>query len=432
MPTFGHAAVCSPLTRASETGIRVLQEGGNAIDAAIATNLLLAVAYPHMCGAGGDLFAIVWRDGELAGLNSSGRLPRSAELPVGGVPERGIAAATVPGAVAGWRALAGRYGTRSLEDLAAPAVALAREGFQPSRGLAGAIERLHDLLIRDESAASVFIERDRIVQPDLATTLEHLDDFYERIARSAPAPFRPDDLLEHRAEWVEPMRAPFAGTEVCEMPPNSRGHLVLRALERLQPLEGLTPNDAEWHRRLIAAAADAGLTGDTIHLVTVDATGMAVSLTQSLYMGFGSGVMVPGTGVLLHNRGAYFTPDTYVGGARPIHTLSPAMALSDGKPRLVFGTMGGPAQVQIHLQLLARILVAGEDPQDAIAAPRWVLGEGVLFVEDGLPDLNGSVERPVRPIPSPNNAGHAQAIEISANGLRAGSDPRADGVAVGY
>src|SRR5207245_9975248 len=113
----------------------------------------------------------------------------------------------------------------------------------------------------------------------------------------------------------------------------------------------------------------------------------AGSLSQSLVMPFGSGVLVPGTGVLLHNRAAYHTRATYRGGSRPVHTLAPAMALRGGRPRLVFGTMGGDAQVHIHLQLLARILAAGETPERAIAAPRWILSTALLLVEAGLPPL---------------------------------------------
>ena len=135
MPRFDHAAVCSPLTLASEIGLDVLRDGGNAVDAAIATNLALAVAYPHMCGVGGDVLAMVWSDGELVGLNSSGSLPRAAELPAGGVPERGIGSATVPGAPAGWMALEDRFGTLPLEALAAPAIGLALEGVSRSPGL---------------------------------------------------------------------------------------------------------------------------------------------------------------------------------------------------------------------------------------------------------------------------------------------------------
>src|SRR5207247_11224789 len=127
----------------------------------------------------------------------------------------------------------------------------------------------------------------------------------------------------------------------------------------MEPLDGLSPSDAEWHLRQTRAVRAAVSGGDTIYLCVVDEDGMAVSLNQSLYMGFGSGVVVPGTGVLLHNRGAYHTAESYRGGAKPVHTLSPAMALVDGKPRLVFGTMGGDGQMQIQLQLLTRILVAG-------------------------------------------------------------------------
>ncbi|HET7482938.1 MAG TPA: gamma-glutamyltransferase, partial [Actinomycetota bacterium] len=286
---FENAAVCSPLTLASEEGRRVLQAGGNVVDAAVATNLMLAVAYPHMCGVGGDLFAIVARDGEVAGLNSSGRLPKAAQLPPDGrVPERGIGAATVPGAVAGWQALIERFGSRSLEELSEQAARLAEEGYRPAPGLERAIERLRDLLARDPGTTDVFLSRSdgRIRMPDLARTLRALDGFYEGVvAHNAPAPWTPDDFASHRAEWVEPMRGDFAGVEVCEMPPNSRGHLVLAALGRLESLEGLTPEDAEWHGRLIRACVGAGLAGDTIHLVVADANGDAVSLTQSLYMG---------------------------------------------------------------------------------------------------------------------------------------------------
>jgi gamma-glutamyltranspeptidase/glutathione hydrolase len=225
----------------------------------------------------------------------------------------------------------------------------------------------------------------------------------------------------------------FAGVTVHEMPPNSRGHLVLDALRKLEPLDGLAPSDAEWHLRLIRACRAAGMASDTVYICVMDHNHMAVSLNQSLYMAFGSGVVIPGTGVLLHNRGAYLRPEEYRGGAKPIHTLSPAMAVADGRPRLVFGTMGGDAQVQIHVQLLARLLVASEDPQDAVAAPRWVLHDGTLLVENGLPDLGGLVAGTVvRPIPEPAQAGHAHVIRADQDGLRAGCDPRSDGIPVGF
>jgi gamma-glutamyltranspeptidase/glutathione hydrolase len=433
MARFRQAAVCSPLTLASEVGLRVLDDGGNAVDAAVATNLALAVAYPHMCGAGGDLLAMVWADGELVGLNSSGRLPAAAVLPSGGVPSRGIGSATVPGAPAGWAALAARFGTRPLDALAAPAIRLAREGVVRAPGLARMTEWSRELLGQDPDASHIFAARGPLVQQDLARTLASLDDFYRGpVARAAPPPFAPEDFAAHRAEWVTPRRAPFADVEVCELPPNSRGHLALDAIGRLAPLDRLGPHDAEFHHRLIASLHAASFGGDTIYLCVVDANGMAVSLNQSLFHGFGSGVVVPGTGVLLHNRGAYHTAESYRGGAKPIHTLAPAMALAGGRPRLVFGTMGGEAQVQIHLQLLARILVAGEPVERAIAAPRWTFDRTTLLVEDGLPPLAPAPRGlTVAPMAVSELAGHAHAILVEPDGLTAAADPRADGVAVG-
>jgi gamma-glutamyltranspeptidase/glutathione hydrolase len=433
VPRFRRHAVCSPLTLASAIGLDVLRDGGNAVDAALATNLALAVAYPHMCGVGGDLLAMVWADGTLVGLNSSGCLPRAAALPSDGVPQRGIGAATVPGAPAGWQALAERFGSRPLRALAEPAIRLARDGVEPAPGLARLTAWSRDVLAADADAARIFLAPGRLLQPELARTLEHLDEFYAGpVAHAAPAPFTAADFAAHRAAWVTPLRASFAGVEVCELPPNSRGHLALEAIHRLAPLDGLRPDEPEFHLRQIRALHAAAYGGDTIYLCVVDGNGMAVSLNQSLFLAFGSGVVVPGTGVLLHNRGAYHTPESYRGGARPVHTLAPAMALAGGRPRLVFGTMGGEGQVQIHLQLLARILVAGEDVDTAIAAPRWTFGPSTILVEDGLPALAAlPAGMTALPMPVPELAGHAHAILVEPDGLIAAADPRADGIAVG-
>lgn len=426
-PLFPHAAVASPHYLASAAGLAVLATGGNAADAAVAMNLVLAVAYPHMCGLGGDLIAMVWKDGELAGLNSTGRLPRAAESAGAEVPRTGIRSATVPGAPAGWTALLDQYGTLPLAELARPAVRLAREGVPRAPGLARITGLMSSLLSRDAEASRIFLREGPLVQEELAATLEELPAFYDgRVAHGAPPPFTPEDFRAHRAEWVEPERLPWRGLEVCEMPPNSRGHLALRALERLQPLDGLGVSDAEFHLRLIRAADTAAGGGDTIYLCARDEAGMAVSLNQSLFHAFGSGIVIPGTGVLLHNRAAYFQPHEYLPGARPVHTLAPAMALQDGKPRLIFGTMGGETQVQIHLQLLARIFVAAQELGEAIAAPRWVIRDGQLSAEPGLPEIGAA------PIPMPDLAGHAHAILVERDCVAAAFDPRSDGAALGY
>ena len=240
MPRFSRHAVCSPLTLASQIGLEVLRDGGNAVDAAIATNLALAVAYPHMCGVGGDLFAMVWADGELVGLEASGGLPAAATLPVDGVPQRGIGSATVPGAPAGWVSLARRFATRPLRDLAAPAIHLAREGVERSPGLTR-VTAWCELLLRDDpEAARIFLADGLLRQPELADVLDDLEGFYVGpVARAAPPPFTPADFAAQRAEWKTPLRERFAGVEVCEMPATSRGHLVLEALRRLEAIDGL-------------------------------------------------------------------------------------------------------------------------------------------------------------------------------------------------
>jgi gamma-glutamyltranspeptidase/glutathione hydrolase len=389
-------------------------------------NLTLAVVYPHMCGLGGDLIAMVWHDGRLNGMNSTGRLPKNAGRHEK-VPKRGIGSATVPGCVAGLRALHERFGSMDWHQLAEPAIRNAREGVVRAPGFARITELMRPLLERDAEATRIFLSGEPLVQKDLADTLENLVNFEERIGGTAPLPFEPNDFRSHRAEWVDPVSTDWRGLEVAEMPPNSRGHLALRALERLESLDGLAPDDVEWHRRLMRAFEDRdGRDGDTIYLCARDEAGMAVSLNQSLSAAFGSGVVIPGTGVLLHNRAEYFTPETYVGGAKPVHTLAPAMALQDGAPRLIFGTMGGPAQIQFHLQILTRIFVAGQPIEAALAAPRWRFGEGGLLAESGLPDIGAS------PMPFPDSAGHVHAILMTEHGLEAAYDPRSDGAALGY
>lgn len=425
---FPHAAIATPHYLASSAGLHVLLQGGNAADAAVAANLVLAVVCPHLCGAGGDLFAMLFDEGSVHGLNSSGRLPKAARLPDDGkVPTFGIGSATVPGAVAGWLALLERFGTVSINDLAAPAIRLAREGFWPSPTLVSSIERSRTLLEQDPEAKRIFLADPPLTNPELADILEDLGSFYTgKVAQNAPEPFTPGDFGSHNAEWVDPPKAHFGGVDVYEMPPNSRGHLALRAIEKMETLEGLTDTDPEFHLRMIEVIEAAATIGDTIYLCVHDENGMAVSLNESNAKGFGSGVVIPETGVHLHNRGGYFSPAGYIGGERPVHTLSPAMALEGREPRLIFGTMGGEAQVQIHLQLLARILVLGQDVAEAVSAPRWVKRHDHLLAEEGLPGIGARVT------PRSGMFGHAHAILVTGQGLAGASDPRCDGLAVGY
>jgi gamma-glutamyltranspeptidase / glutathione hydrolase len=216
-----------------------------------------------------------------------------------------------------------------------------------------------------------------------------------------------------------------------------------------------TPNDLLAPPRLagIAGAIDparAGTwpvgrpaAGGTAYLCGVDADGLAVSLIQSNFLGFGSGVVVEGTGIGLHNRGAHFGLDAddvnvIAPGKRPMHTLIPAMACRDDRPWLVFGTMGADGQAQIHVQLLARLLDEGLDVQQALDAPRWIVdvGDGSVRVEADLAEdvVAGLAARwhRVRDLRARDHlAGHAHAIRLSGDGIAAGSDPRTEGAVLG-
>jgi gamma-glutamyltranspeptidase/glutathione hydrolase len=184
-------------------------------------------------------------------------------------------------------------------------------------------------------------------------------------------------------------------------------------------------------------------TGGTIYLCAADASGMCVSLIQSNYMGFGSGVTIPGWGINLQNRGAFFSLDPAHPNAigprkRTLHTLIPAMVLRDGRPWLVFGSMGGDGQAPTHLQLLTRILDEGEDPQAAIDAPRWFVDPGTWrvsveprFGEGFVQELRRRGHRVDEVAPLDSQMGHAHAIQVLDEGYAAATDPRAEGAALG-
>jgi gamma-glutamyltranspeptidase/glutathione hydrolase len=182
--------------------------------------------------------------------------------------------------------------------------------------------------------------------------------------------------------------------------------------------------------------------GDTVYLAAADAEGMMVSFIQSNYVCFGSGIVVPGTGISLQNRGACFTlaaghPNQVAGSKRPFHTLVPAFVMRGGEPAMSFGVMGGPMQAQGHVQVMIRLYARGENPQAAIDAPRWQVLEGSrVGVEPGFPpDLLAALAARGHELVEmdPIWFGGAQAIHrLDAGGYLAASDPRKDGQAVGF
>jgi len=504
-----HAVIATADQLATQAGMAAFSRGGNAVDAAIAANAAIAVTAPHLCGLGGDLFALVHRPGgDVVALNASGRAGRGADpdgLRADGhtvMPLRhDVRTVTVPGCVDGWMALHERFGSIDLATILAPAIQLAASGFPASPLLVGSLAQL------DAPARPRFAELlsqattggAPVRRPGVARTLESIvsggrDAFYggafgEGLVALGDGYFDADDLAVSQAGWVEPLRATAFGVEVSTMPPNSQGYLTLGALRLVDRL-GVPedPDDPRWAHLLVEAAATAGFDrpdvlhegadgdglvaaiearadlvdperagrrplataeGDTTYLCTADSSGMAVSLIQSNASGFGSWLVEPTTGINLHNRGLGFSlrpghPAEHRPGARPPHTLCPAMATRDGELAAVFGTMGGDAQPQILLQVATRLFAHGDSPADAVASARWALrgratgfdtwtsGRPPTVVVEGhapAPWRTGLADRGHAVDVAPafdSGFGHAHAIVVEAQGtLAAAADPRA-------
>jgi gamma-glutamyltranspeptidase/glutathione hydrolase len=464
-------ATSHPLARAA--GLEAVRAGGNAVDAALAAAVVLTVAEPTDNGPGGDAFAIVWHDGVLHGLNGSGRSPgRIDEVRV---DESGPRSVTVPGAVRAWADLAERFGRFGLDR------ALERGAELAARGVACTARIAHKWSSAGDVPFPAPALGERFTIPDLAGTLRLLategpEAFYGgRIAEAIAAAcwLDEEDLAGHRSEWVEPLRYDYRGVEVCELPPNGQGAAALLALALYDGLEPglhsqveamklaladahayvadgplpqqlLDPAHLAARRALVepgrAIEPDASVLprGGTTYLCAVDADGTAISLIQSLYGRFGSGVVAPGTGVVLQNRGAGFVeteghPNRLAPGRRPFHTIIPGMLLEDGGLLGPFGVMGGPMQPQGHMQVVCRLVDHGDDPQAALDAPRWRVEGGLdVQLEPGLwgsLDALAALGHRVRRADVVHDFGVGQAILRLGDALVGGSDGRGDGYA---
>ena len=503
-----HGMIATSQPLATAAGLAVLARGGNAVDAAVTAAAVLNVVEPQMTGIGGDMFAMVWsaKDRRLYGLNGSGRagslMTRDALLAKGHatMPQESVEDVTVPGALSGWDALLRRFGTVTLAQALAPAIGYAEGGFPVTPIITAEWGAEVAKLRKDEGArASYLVEGSRAPRPgewfrnpDLARTLRLIA---ERV-RALGGYLTVDDFKSHRPEWVEPIAVTFRGYRVWELPPNSQGVAALEMLKILEPfdLKGLGHNSAAYLHLLIetkklayadiarytgdpaamsvptgslltdayaasrralidpARAADRPAPGkpltasETIYLTVADSSGNIVSFINSLYDAFGSGVVVPGTGFALQDRGAGFTlepglPNTVAPGKRPFHTIIPAFVTRpDGAggdaPWLSFGVMGGSMQPQGHVQLLLNLIVFGMDLQDAIDAPRFRHLEGRrVALEAPITDAVRSALAALGHEVTSEAAvafGGAQAILRLPRGYAGGSDPRKDGMAAGY
>jgi gamma-glutamyltranspeptidase / glutathione hydrolase len=514
-----NGAVAAANHLAARAGAAMLERGGTAADAAVAAAATMAVTSPHMCGLGGDLFAIVVASGAPpAALNASGHAGSGADparLRSEGhtrMPFRDdIHTVTVPGCVDGLIALHARFGTLALAEVLAPAIGLARDGFPVSLTLADASQVLApEVRAAAFGAPDALVRGRRLTVPGVGQALADVADggrnaFYEGAAGRAlraldEGLFSEEDLRTVQADWVQPLSLDAFGRRLWTIPPNSQGYLALAgawiaeqvgvpedpademwafalveaarqaAHDRLAVLhdradgaalispERLAPRAQAIRNQAARGLADVYSDGDTTYLCAVDGDRTGVSLIMSNAAGFGSHLVLEEHGVFLHNRGMGFSlqeghPAEFGPGRRPPHTLSPlAVTRQDGALDAVLGTMGGDAQPQIVLQLLARTLLAEEDPGTAVDAPRWSLtreeSDGfdvweredppIVALEYGAPAAwaEGLRRRGYRVHEAGSGEGgfgHAQVIQVARDDMLGGAaDPRPrDGACVG-
>ena len=532
----GMVATSHPL--ATQTGLDILRQGGNAIDAAIAANAVIGLMEPTGNGIGGDIFAIIWDNDtkKLYGINGSGRSPQSLtleklkqeleDLNRDSIPSYHVLSVSVPGAVDGWFTMHERFGVLSMDKILAPAIVYAIEGFpvteviayywgrsiEPRKNVPGDFLETYTINGRAPKKGDIFRN------PDLANTYKLLaeqgrDGFYSgEIAEKIDTFMRDNggyitrnDLMSHRTEWVEPVSVNYRGYDVWQLPPNGQGIAVLQMLNILEnfDLSTLEHNSAEAIHLMVEAKklvyedrakmyvdpdfanipmarllskayakerseligktamkeASAGARilqdGDTIYLTTADSDGNMVSLIQSNYRGIGTGIVVPGTGFSLHNRGELFSLDpehanVYAPGKRPFQTIIPAFVTKDDKPWMSFGLMGGAMQPQGHVQILVNMIDFGLNTQEAGDVARWrhfgssqptdsasaaLANVGELALESNIPysEVRKLLQRGHKITSRLGPYGGYQAIRVDKNGTYYGAtESRKDGQAAGY
>ncbi len=528
-PVFARNVVSTSHPLAAQAGLRMLQNGGNAVDAAIATAAVMTIVEPCSNGLGSDAFCILWDGKELHGLNASGCAPQGwtpeyfkakygadAKAPA----KRGWDSVTVPGAVSAWAALSQRFGKLPFADLMAPAIDVAERGYavpvivQSKWANAAALPEITE----QPGFAEAFMPHGRAPHvgelfqfKEAARTLKLIaqtkgEAFYRgEVAEAAAAHAKAHggvmtaaDFAAYQPEWVRPISRDYRGYTMHEIPPNGQGIAALIALGILEKFDmaGLKVDSmASQHLQIEAmklAFADVyayvaeprsmrlkaeqmlddaylasraklidpnkaqdfgpghGPTGGTIYLTAADESGMMVSFIQSNYMGFGSGIVVPGYGLSLQNRGHGFTldptRDNLVGPVkRPFHTIIPAFLTKGGAPVMSFGIMGGDMQPQAHMQTLVRMLDYRQHPQAACDAPRWRFYGGTVNLEPGFDaaaaeGLRALGHRIAPFTDSYQDYGAGQFIwrldegqgDVSVRGYAAASDPRRDGQAAGF
>ncbi|MDN4606823.1 gamma-glutamyltransferase family protein [Sporosarcina highlanderae] len=462
----GMVATSQPL--AAQAGIEVMQKGGNAVDAAIATAAALTVVEPTSNGIGGDAFALVWMKDTLYGLNASGQAPEAMTLEAfkeeghEKIPTWGFKPITIPGVPAAWAELSKRFGKIPLIESLAPAIRYAEEGY-PLTPILGKYWRIAYNRFKSLDSAD-FDEWFKTFAPDgkppatgemwkspgHAKTLREIgetnaesfykgelaDAIHEHVAANNGY-LRKSDLENFKVEWVNPISTNYKGYDVWEIPPNGQGMITLMALNIYAEMNPPLPNDVrtlheqieamklaftdgkafiteekdmpidvahllskEYAKQRASKITDKATIPDpyelpksgTIYLATADEEGNMVSFIQSNYMGFGSGIVVPGTGIALQNRGVDFSldpmhPNALKPGKRTYNTIIPGFLTKDGQAVGPFGIMGGFMQPQGHFQVVVNTIDYHLNPQATLDAPRWQWIEGnKVHVEPNFPN----------------------------------------------
>ncbi len=514
----GMVASSQPL--ATLAGVEILMNGGNAIDAAVATAAVLGVVEPSSIGIGSDAFCLFYsaKDKAIKALDASGRSPYAASLDFcrkngfKEMPQRGIHSVTVPGAVHGWATLLNSHGTKQLSEVLQAAIRHADEGFPVAELTAEQWKESAARLKSDEGGAINYLISGRAPKageifrnPRMAATLKRIAaegaDYYykgdvaEKLVRCSErlgGLFTLKDFADHRSDWVEPITANYRGYDIFEMPPTSQGFVALEMLKILEGFDlkamGAQSADAlhamieakklafgdrdrapcrpglhasrcartvrgqavravawtdsyERSRRRVCRTFPAGT--DTEYVAAADREGNLVSFIQSNFMGFGSGVVEPETGIILQNRGHLFSLDEHHPNCigphkRCAHTLMPGMIFKDGKPYAALGLKGGHVQPQVQVQMITNLIDFGMTPQQAIAAPRFNHIEATkVGLEADIPhavkeELARRGHQVVGGNPESFGGAHMIMIHPESGAFVGGSDPRKGGCALGF
>jgi gamma-glutamyltranspeptidase / glutathione hydrolase len=516
--TAKHGVVATTQRLAADIGLAILKQGGNAVDAAIATAAAMTVCEPTANGIGGDAMVLVWFEGTLYGLNASGHSPSSINIDAvqakghTSMPQYGVDSITVPGIPQAWADLQARFGTLPLATLLEPAARLAETGYTLNPQLASmwqrATTRYNELFQGAMFDPWYAMFSPNKIAPqvgdvwssrDMATTLRTIGqtnakDFYTgdlakqivSFVQSHGGYLSLEDLARHQNEWVTPLSVNYKGVDVWELPPNGQGIVALQALAMMKDeahayddvtslhrqieaiklsfadaLHGVT--DPTWmnpgvdayldktylasRKALIQEEAQLFTSGipskaGTIYLCTADHQGNMVSYIHSNFYGFGSGIVIPGTGISMQNRGFSFSLDPAHANAlapnkRTYHTIIPGFLSTNGRALGPFGIMGGYTQPQAHLQVVLHLIDHHMDPQAALDAPRWQwMKDKTIHVEPEFPaawvealSARGHV---VEVQSETTFFGRGQIILQTANGYIAGTERRAEGKAATY